>query len=812
MHHFTCKKNTSGLLIIITGILIISGLAVHSVFAQITSEQLKSVTETSDKQIESGRINKEHPSEPAQSAPLIMLSQVENMFNQRFLQESERPILQYGYNYFQKFVKEKYLPVGDQYIVGPGDSIAIYFWGAPVDILKLKGFHTLTVDREGKIYISKLGVFYVWGLRIADIKDLLDKAMSKKFRNYEIEVTLGKLREFPVYVSGFVKEPGMVLSTGTTTVIDAISLAGGIEKNGSLRNITLKRLIEGATETVTIDLYDLLINGKPMDLILKEGNTIYVNPIKHFAGISGGVKRPSIYELVQNKTSIRELVALAGGVLPSAHKPGVKLYRYMNDTTEITEGTLDDEAFLGTILKSGDYVTIENIHNLVDNEILVKGHVSYPGKYSYKGGMKLADLIKAAGLLPDTNKHSAGIWRDKANRVINFNPEDVLSGKADVEIKKRDFVIFYPKRREDPIQIMGEISNPSVVQYHSNITLLEVMQNIKFKVPVHDLKAEIFAITEEDNNKKTIYLNDLLVKGEKDENIYLLPGTRILIKKTEANERKKSVTVLGCINKPGVYNFAEKTSLYDLLVMAGGYTGNAYPRGLILVRNSARKLQEEHLKISFLSMREYMVNQTQKLSGLGGGTGAEERAIIQMTLSRYEQMLDIMKKKSELALGRIALDIPDKIEDLKNDHDNIMLTDGDFVYVPMEPNYVLILGDVYNQMSLPHDSGKTVKYYLNQLGGLSENADRENMYIIKANGKIISRKQYSSLKNLFFSIDWTKKKMNFNQDFDTIKLEKGDTIVVPTELKVPVPWRPILKDIAQIMFQTMSTVVLATRI
>ena len=115
-------------------------------------------------------------------------------------------------------------------------------------------------------------------------------------------------------------------------------------------------------------------------------------------------------------------------------------------------------------------------------------------------------------------------------------------------------------------------------------------------------------------------------------------------------------------------------------------------------------------------------------------------------------------------------------------------------------------------MNLWLSKGKTVKYYLNQLGGLGQNADEANMYIIKANGKIISKRQYSSIFEKYYSVDWKNMKFYFAQDFESIKLEQGDTVVVPSELKVPVMWRPILRDITQIAFQAMSTVFLATKL
>ncbi|MFC1669965.1 SLBB domain-containing protein [Spirochaetota bacterium] len=740
--------------------------------------------------------------------PNILQSNIEQMFNRRYNDTLKSPLMQYGYNFFKRIVKDKYLPVGDKYIVGPGDTIAIYFWGSPVDILKLKGFHTLTVDRTGKIFIPKLGVFYVWGLSASKIKSIIYKAMSRKYRKFEVEVTLGKIREFPVYVSGFVKQPGIIMATGVSNVLDVLVLAGGVEKNGSLRSITLKRNENGITKTINVDLYGLLIKGKPINIIVKEGDSIFVNSISKIAGITGGVKRPAIYELSKGITTIKELIATSGGILPSAHSIGVKLFRYQNNSLQIREGKLKDSSFVNTILLDGDFLAIENLYNIIENEIIVRGHVAYPGKYSYTKGKKLSDIISKVGILPDTNLFSAGFRRDRTNKVFNFSPKDVLNGKVDFQLEKMDIVNFYPKWIHEPIQVMGEIKNPGMIPFHEDITLLDVLQDVKYKSNARLLKAEIFSKSK--TKPITVYLNDLLFKALKNKNIKLIPGSKILIKFTEENEKRNSLTLLGEVKKPGIYKFKKSMTLYDILKKAGGYTENAYPRGLIFIRRSAMRLQEEQIKISFLSMQQYLANQTGSVSNVG--SSPEERTMLKITLSRYKHMLDILKKKSELTMGRMALEIPSNLEDLKKSPENIILTDLDYIYIPHKPNYILVLGDVYNQMSLPYDSGKTVKYYLNQLGGMGQNADESNMYIIRANGKIISKRQFSSIFEKYYSVDWKNMKLYFAQDFGSIKLEQGDTVVVPSELKVPIMWRPILRDITQIAFQAMSTVFLATKL
>ncbi len=303
-----------------------------------------------------------------------------------------------------------------------------------------------------------------------------------------------------------------------------------------------------------------------------------------------------------------------------------------------------------------------------------------------------------------------------------------------------------------------------------------------------------------------VHLIDLLIKGDETKNIALNPGDRILIEQNEKDEKVKKVKILGEVNRPGVYKYEPGMKLYDLIVLAGGYTEDAYPKALIFIRESAKKLQQQQLQASILAMEEELASSSEGYQ-TAAGASPEEQALAKIALDKQKRLLEIIKQKAKIGLGRIALNIPNSLKELKNSPDNIELQDGDFIYVPSKPNYILVLGGVYNQISLPYRKDKTVEWYLKEVGGLKENAKKDDLYIIKANGRVISKRNFDS--DLF---DWQDDKLVFGKDFYSMKLEQGDTIVVPTETKVPILWRPLIKDITQIIFQALSTAVLAKRL
>ena len=742
--------------------------------------------------------------------------------------ERVKGLKQFGYDIFKniKPVLEIAVPVGDDYVLGPGDEVVIYFWGDPVEILKLDSIFKTYVDREGKVFIPYAGVIYAWGKTIKEFREELIKLLSKKFKRFKVEVSAGKIRTFTVYVSGYVNKPGAVLVNSTFTVLEALALAGGVSKNGSLRKIYLRR---NDKEIYEIDLYDLLVKGKKLDIRLKDGDVIFVEKIGKTVAIAGSVKRPGIYELKNEKT-IKDLINLAGGTLFSAYNYGIKLFRYEENTLKVFNGNLFDEKFVNTELKDGDLVFIEDIYELPENYIEVKGHVKYTGKYSVNDYKTLRELIETVELLPDTNLYYAEIVRKDIEtgktQIINFVPKYVLEGRENYELKPFDVVIFYPEWLYTPITVSGEVENPQVIPYYPKITLLDVLREIKLKDDYTRLKALVYLgkpvkvkkkeekkeeivetaekLIEEGEKTRVVYLYDLFVKGIG--NVVLTPGTKILIKRTEKTEKDKTVTILGEVKRPGIYKLEKGMRLYDLIKKAGGYTENAYPKGLIFIRESAKKLQEEHLKIAITALEEGLLRSEEGTSL--AGASPEERAILQMTINRQKQLLRIIKEKAKIGLGRIALDIPDTLEELKNSSSNILLEDGDYIYVPSKPNYVLVLGAVYNQISLPYIKGKPVSYYLKLVGGTTPEADIENIYIIKANGRVISKRNVEK----FLSFDWKDGKLYFARDFMDMPVEQGDTIVVPAKLKVPVMWRPLLRDVVQIIFQSISTAVLAKRL
>lgn len=728
-------------------------------------------------------------------------SKLEAAYNKRVDQiAKDVKVFQFGYDFFNKIITTDYLlPVGDTYTLGPGDTLSLYLWGDPIEISGLNGFYSLEIDRSGKVFIPTVGAIYVWGMNVGELKTTLKKFFSKKFKNFELELTLGKIRNFPVYVTGEVGKQGILFVNGTNSVLDALTLAGGVTKNGSLRDIVLKRYVDGKLEEFYIDLYDILVFGNPINMQIKEGDSIFVKPIGKTVAIFGDVKRQGIFEIKDNET-ISSLVKSFGGFLPTANTDIVRLYK-LNKKQEIINIKSQNEQ-----LADGDILNIQPLNMIIENNIVVLGHIKYPGQYAIEEYNTLSKILKKVELLPDTDIKYGEIYRinpaTNIDELFTFTPSEVLEGGKDILLQPMDKITFYKMRNFDPITLSGEIEAPSVITYYDGITLTDALRRAKFNFKIDELRVDIFT---SDKQLRSIYLQDLLIKGIKELDILLPPGTQLVVKKTFDLEKDKVVTILGEVAKPGTYKLIQGMTLYDLIVQAGGYTDYAYPKAMVFIRESAKRQQYEQLQLTLITMEEAIAKNTEAYAGAGGSE--QEKALLDITLNKQKRSFELLKRKAEMGLGRIALEIPEKLEELKDSDQNIELVDGDSIYIPLRPSYVLVLGSVYNQLSLPYKRDYSVKDYLEDVGGLSKNADKTDIYVIKSSGKIVSQRNFSSKY-----LGWDNGKFYFRRDFMAMNLEQGDAIVIPEEIKVPILWMPLIRDVTSILFQAISTVAIVNNL
>ena len=379
----------------------------------------------------------------------------------------------------------KDIPVPLKYVVGPGDEVKLLLWG------RLNAQYNLTVDRDGKITIPQVGPMFVAGMTFEDMSKYLI-TQAEQIVGTNIDVSMGALKTISVFVLGDVRRPGAYTIGSFATITDALVMVGGSSDIGSLRRIQLRR---GSKLITTFDLYDLLLKGdKSKDVILQSGDVIFVPVTGPQVGIAGNVKRPAIYEL-KDRHDLHSLIEYAGGIIPSADTQQIQVERIVRGEKQIIVDVNDkhlDKAY-SVALHDADLVKIFSIVDANVNAIYLSGNVKRPGKYEYKPGMAIKDILKPDELLPETHYDYALIKRLKPPSMeamlVPFNLGKLLFQQDpanNVALQPQDEIFVFNKwlfKDRPYITIEGEIRgncapslNASAAEARERQTNLAMMQ------------------------------------------------------------------------------------------------------------------------------------------------------------------------------------------------------------------------------------------------------------------------------------------------------------------------------------------------
>ncbi len=294
------------------------------------------------------------------------------------------------------------IPVTPDYIVGPGDDILLRLWGP-------ESFNSqLTVDRSGSVYIPRVGAVHVAGLRFDQLQAQITRELSRSYRNFQISVNLGRLRSIQVYVVGEARRPGAYTISSLSTVLNALFASGGPDVQGSLRHIQVRR---GGETLPEFDLYDLVLRGdKSRDIPLETGDTIFIPAVGPQVAVAGSVRHPAIYEL-RGETTVAQILALAGGLAPTAAAGQISLERIEGNQRRHAMSVTLDAAGGALPLRDGDVLYAGHISPGYEQSVTLRGNLANPGRFAWHPGMRLSEI------LPDRQALlTNGYWRER-NRL-----------------------------------------------------------------------------------------------------------------------------------------------------------------------------------------------------------------------------------------------------------------------------------------------------------------------------------------------------------------------------------------------------------
>jgi polysaccharide biosynthesis/export protein len=477
------------------------------------------------------------------------------------------------------------LPVGPDYVVGPGDGLAIDLWGG------LSQRFVRTVDREGRISLPEAGPLQVSGRTLGDVQQAVQQALRSQYQDSSADVSLSRLRTVRVYVVGEVAEPGAYDISSLSTPLNALFAAGGVTSRGSLRALKHyrgKQLIE------EVDGYDLLLRGVGLDAKrLENGDSLIVPPVGAQVIVSGMVRRPAIYEL-HEESSLADVIELAGGILPAAALQHIELQRLQAhekrtmQTIEVSAGgdTAAIEKELSIVkIEDGDEIHIFPIAAYNENAIYLQGHVQRPGRYSYREGMKLTDVIASYGdLLPEPSGHYAEIVRlnapDFRPSVESFDLAAALANPAESpQLRALDTVRIFSRYDFEPtptVWIGGEVRSPGKYRTSGQAHLRDAIFLAGGVSPDAALDAAQLFRTQADGTMRIVSVNlNAALAGNPADNLILQPRDRLLVHRSAGRVEPATVYIKGEVAKPGRYPLTSNMHVEDLIGVAGGLKRSA---------------------------------------------------------------------------------------------------------------------------------------------------------------------------------------------------------------------------------------------
>jgi polysaccharide biosynthesis/export protein len=799
----------------------------------------------------------------------------------------QRPAERFGSEIFRNTINQPNvipmdLPVGADYVVGTGDSLSIDLWGSVTQRL------VRLVDREGRIALPETGPVLVTGKSLGDVQLEVQHALRSAFRDVSADVSLSRLRTVRVYVVGEVAQPGAYDISSLSTPLNALFAAGGVTSRGSLRSL---RHYRGKELVEQVDAYDLLLHGIRGDLKrLENGDTLLVPPIGPQATVDGMVRRTAVYELL-NETSLDEVLELAGGILPAAALRHIEVQRLEAhdkrtmltlDLTATTDPDQLNKQLQAFKIRDGDQVHIFPIAAYNEDAIYLQGHVFRPGRYSYKQGMKLTDLISSygdllpepaahyaeiirlnkpdfhpsvesvdlaaalanpasapllmpldtvrifsrfdfepapdvwvggevrspgkyhtsgqahlrdaiylsGGVTPDASLDSAQLFRTESDgtlRILSVDLRQALDGNPvdNLLLQSRDRLLVHrnPAQVEAPtVYIKGEVAKPGRYPLPSNMHVADLLRvaggpTRSAFLDTADL-TRFAASTTPDHSSQRLEVNlAAVLSGDSSGDVPLRNGDVLTVRQiAQWNDLGSSVTVRGEVQHPASYGIEPGERLSSVLKRCGGFTQQAYPYGAVLIRREVRDLE----MTSHLELVNRVKNEESYLKTLPEADIDQKNAKL-TAVAQVETTLQQLEATPPI--GRVVIHLPPDVKSLdklENTSADVSLREGDELVIPKKANYVLVSGQVFNPTALSYLPGRSAKWYLSQSGGLTQIADKSAVFVVRADGSVLSAKNNSGF--------WSGNPMS-------AVLKPGDSIVVPERApKIGTHnWAPIMQ-------------------
>ena len=323
----------------------------------------------------------------------------------------------YGSDFFNTF-QTSFMPINEPnpdsgYMLDVGDVLEIQLVG-PNEYIE-----ELPINSDGSLSMPDIGKLVIAGLSLNDASQLIKSKVNTSLIGNEAFISLTKIRDVNILVTGNAENPGIYTLTGNSNILHALSAAGGISEFGSLREINLIRdniIVE------TLDVYDLLIEGQyNLKKRLRSGDVVFVEARKNIVTIDGAVNRPAKYEAIDDQKLI-SIINYANGITRNADRENISLERLQEGSLK-TIPVPNDSYFKAVNVEDGDLIYIREYPY---RQAKISGAVLKPGSYTMAAGETINDLIKKAGGYTENAYQFGAVYINQDAKTVNELSKEIL--------------------------------------------------------------------------------------------------------------------------------------------------------------------------------------------------------------------------------------------------------------------------------------------------------------------------------------------------------------------------------------------------
>ncbi len=452
----------------------------------------------------------------------------------------------FGYDFFKyaptTFAPINNVPVASDYVLGPGDKLMVNLYGTTNR--RIESF----ISREGTFFIPSLGPISLIGMNFGDASALIEDRVRNEVIGTEASVTLREVRAINIYMLGEVYQPGKFTMSGLSSLSNALIVSGGVNENGSLRNIAVKRNNE---IVATYDFYEFLLKGSlENDIKLLDGDVVFVPFIENTTRIGGAFKRPGNYETLSKET-VGDAILLAGGFKQDvALDAKIELSYFDQETRSRTFKSLDKNE-LDFILSGQSSINVSSESGYKVETIKLSGEFNNPGEYAIRPGDNIVDLINRAGGYNQDSYSEGGIFLRK--NVAKLQKDAFLRSADDLENTIVDIVT------------KGTLDNLSEFTL---TPISRLISRLRSEQPV---------------GRMVLDLDYLALKNNPAKNFRVQDGDELYIPK-----RPNSISVVGEVLNSTTLGFDPNLKVEDYINLSGGLKDSADSERIFVILPNGR--------------------------------------------------------------------------------------------------------------------------------------------------------------------------------------------------------------------------------